>query len=146
VTECFFCRFLDGEESDHNRLEDVVLRTPRTTAFISPRAWPGNAGNVIVVPNEHIPDLESADDALIGELFTAAKRIASRFGRRTGARPLLCGNITAPRRVRRSSICMSTCSRATKAIDSTSEAASTDSLHPRSARDTHSASDRRSGP
>jgi histidine triad (HIT) family protein len=76
VTECFFCRFLDGEESEYNRLDDVVLRTPSTTAFISPRAWPANAGNVIVVPNEHVSDLESADDALIAELFTAAKRIA----------------------------------------------------------------------
>jgi histidine triad (HIT) family protein len=76
VTKCFFCRFLGGEESEHNCLEDVVLRTPHTTAFISPRAWPANAGNVIVVPNEHVRDLESADDELIAELFVAAKRIA----------------------------------------------------------------------
>jgi histidine triad (HIT) family protein len=74
---CFFCAFLAGEESDHNRLDDVVLRTPRTTAFVSPRTWPDNAGNVIVVPNEHVRDLESCPDDLVGELFVAAKRVAA---------------------------------------------------------------------
>jgi histidine triad (HIT) family protein len=76
VTECFFCRFLGGEESEHNKLEDVVQRTPGTTAFVSPRAWPANAGNVIVIPNEHVSDLESAEDAVVAELFIAAKRVA----------------------------------------------------------------------
>jgi diadenosine tetraphosphate (Ap4A) HIT family hydrolase len=51
---CFFCRFLAGEETDHNRQADIVLRTQRTTAFVSPRTWPENAGNV--VPNEHVGD------------------------------------------------------------------------------------------
>lgn len=74
--ECFFCRFLAGDESEWNREEDVVLRTPRVTAFVSPRRWPENPGNVIVVPNEHVSDLESAPDELLAEVFAAAKRIA----------------------------------------------------------------------
>ena len=73
---CFFCSFLAGEETEWNRESDVVLRTGRVTAFVSPRWWPANQGNVIVVPNEHVADLESADDALLGEVFAAAKRIA----------------------------------------------------------------------
>ncbi len=77
MADCFFCRFLGGVESDWNRASDVVLRTKRTTVFVSPRWWPGNAGNVIVIPNDHIPDLETADDALLGELYAAAKQIAS---------------------------------------------------------------------
>jgi histidine triad (HIT) family protein len=76
LTECFFCRFLAGGESAHNRSEDIVLRTRRTTAFVSPRMWPANRGNVIVIPNEHIADLESADDDLLGELFGAARQVA----------------------------------------------------------------------
>ena len=74
--DCFFCRFLAGEESDWNREDDVVLRTPRVTAFVSPRRWPENPGNVIVVPNEHVADLESAPDDLVAEVFTAAKQVA----------------------------------------------------------------------
>jgi histidine triad (HIT) family protein len=73
---CFFCSFLAGEETEWNRESDVVLRTGRVTAFVSPRGWPANHGNVIVVPNEHVADLESADDALLGEVFASAKRIA----------------------------------------------------------------------
>lgn len=75
-TECVFCRFLAGTESEWNRESDVVLRTARTTAFVSPRRWPENPGNVIVVPNEHVRDLESCPDDLVGEVFTAAKRVA----------------------------------------------------------------------
>jgi histidine triad (HIT) family protein len=74
--DCFFCRFLAGAESEWNRESDVVLRTGRVTAFVSPRRWPENAGNVIVVPNEHVRDLESCPDDLLAEVFGAAKRVA----------------------------------------------------------------------
>lgn len=74
--ECFFCRFLAGEESKWNREADVVLRTGRVTAFVSPRRWPANPGNVIVIPNEHVVDLESIDDALLGDVYAAAKQVA----------------------------------------------------------------------
>jgi histidine triad (HIT) family protein len=76
VTGCVFCRFLGGKESEWNREADVVLRTARTTAFVSPRRWPENPGNVIVVPNEHVCDLESCPDDLLGEVFAAARRVA----------------------------------------------------------------------
>jgi histidine triad (HIT) family protein len=75
--DCFFCRFLAGEESDDNRLADVVLRTPTTTAFVSPRTWPANAGNAIVIPNAHVRDLESCPDDLLGDVFASVKRVAA---------------------------------------------------------------------
>ena len=74
---CVFCRFLAGAESEHNRLADIVLRTPLTTAFVSPRAWPENAGNVLVVPNAHVPGLDACDDALLGAVYASAKLIAA---------------------------------------------------------------------
>jgi histidine triad (HIT) family protein len=74
--DCVFCRFLAGEETEWNRADDVLLRTEHVTAFISPRAWPGNEGNVIVIPNAHVPDLESAPAELIGAVFAAAGRVA----------------------------------------------------------------------
>jgi histidine triad (HIT) family protein len=76
LTRCVFCRFLAGEETESNRAADVVLRTDRVTAFVSPRAWPGNEGNVIVVPNAHVRELESAPDEVIAAVFTAAARVA----------------------------------------------------------------------
>lgn len=74
---CPFCELLAGNETEWNRLDDVVLRTERTTAFVSPRWWPGNEGNVIVVPNAHVPRLAAIDDDLLGEVYAAAKRIAA---------------------------------------------------------------------
>ena len=73
---CFFCAFLAGAETEWNRESDVVLRTGRTTAFVSPRWWPANHGHVIVIPNAHVADLESADDELVAEVFAAAKSVA----------------------------------------------------------------------
>jgi len=73
---CVFCRFLTGEETDWNRKDDIVLRTERVTAFVSPRRWPENAGNVIVVPNAHVESLESCDDALLAEIYAVMKRVA----------------------------------------------------------------------
>jgi histidine triad (HIT) family protein len=73
---CFFCRFLAGTESEWNRESDVVLRTAQTTAFVSPRRWPENPGNVIVVPNAHVRNLESCPDDLLGAVFATAKRVA----------------------------------------------------------------------
>ena len=76
MSECFFCRFIAGEETQWNQLDDIVLRTERVTAFVSPRTWSGNEGNAIVVPNEHIADLESCPDDVLAEVFATAKRVA----------------------------------------------------------------------
>jgi histidine triad (HIT) family protein len=54
---CPFCRVLSGEESPHNRIQDVVRRTGSATAFISPKWWPNNHGHVLVVPNAHHENL-----------------------------------------------------------------------------------------
>lgn len=53
-----------------------MLHAARVTAFVSPRRWPANGGNVIVVPNAHVEDLESCDVDLLGEVYAAAREIA----------------------------------------------------------------------
>lgn len=73
---CPFCRLLRGEESEHNGVDDVVWRDDRTTAFVSPKWWPGNAGHVIVVPNVHVENLYTIDDELLGAVYATARRIA----------------------------------------------------------------------
>jgi histidine triad (HIT) family protein len=71
-----FCAFLAGRESDWNTRDDIVLQTDAVTAFISPRWWPGIEGNAIVIPNAHVEDLESADDATVTAVFAAARDVA----------------------------------------------------------------------
>ncbi len=73
---CPFCGLIRGEESEHNRLDDVVWRDGHTTAFVSPKWWPGNAGHVIVVPNRHVENLYAIDDELLGAVYATARRIA----------------------------------------------------------------------
>jgi histidine triad (HIT) family protein len=76
AADCFFCRFLSGVESEWNRTDDIILRTERTTAFVAPRWWPSNHGNAIVIPNEHVADLESAEDELLAAIYSATALVA----------------------------------------------------------------------
>jgi histidine triad (HIT) family protein len=74
---CPFCLLLDGVETEHNRLDDVVWRDERTTAFVSPRWWPAAEGHVLVIPNEHVESLDEIDDDLLGSVYATVKRIAA---------------------------------------------------------------------
>ena len=65
-----------GRETDLNRLTDVVLRDPSTTAFVSPRWWEGNPGHVIVVPARHFPNLYETPDDALAAVYATAKRVA----------------------------------------------------------------------
>jgi histidine triad (HIT) family protein len=77
TTACPFCEVASGRESEYTRRGDVVWRDAATTAFVSPRWWPNNAGNVLVVPNEHVENLYEASDETLGAVYATAKRIAS---------------------------------------------------------------------
>ncbi|HZP74359.1 MAG TPA: HIT family protein [Gaiellaceae bacterium] len=74
--DCPFCRVVRGDEGRWNVQADVVWRGERTTAFVSPEWWPGNAGHVIVIPNEHVENLYGIDDDLLGEVYATVKRVA----------------------------------------------------------------------
>jgi histidine triad (HIT) family protein len=76
VAECLFCAIVAGEIPATR-----VLETDRILAFrdINPQA----PTHVLVIPKEHHPDvaaLAAADPGLLGELVTAAHRVASAEG------------------------------------------------------------------
>ncbi len=50
---CPFCLFVQGGESKYNSQHDIVYQDELVTAFVSPRWWPNNPGNVIIVPHRH---------------------------------------------------------------------------------------------
>ncbi|SNY45597.1 HIT family protein [Paractinoplanes atraurantiacus] len=56
---CPFCRLVAGGEDERrvNTQRDIVRRTEKATAFVSPRWWPGNHGHLLVVPNAHHENL-----------------------------------------------------------------------------------------
>jgi histidine triad (HIT) family protein len=74
--ECPFCRLLRGVETERNRLDDVVWRDDRTTAFVSPRWWPENPGAAIVIPNDHVENIYAISDELLGAVVATARRVA----------------------------------------------------------------------
>jgi histidine triad (HIT) family protein len=74
---CQFCAVVRGEDTlPWTVQEDVVLRTPATTAWVAPRWWERNAGHVIVVPNEHVENMYGLRRELAGDIHETARVIA----------------------------------------------------------------------
>lgn len=73
---CPFCDWLAGNETEQKRQDDIVLEDQHTVAFISPKWWISNPGHVIVIPKTHVENIYVIDDALLGRIATATKRVA----------------------------------------------------------------------
>ena len=76
MAECLFCAIVAGEIP-----ATTVLETDRILAFrdINPQA----PTHVLVIPKKHYPDaaaLAAADPGLLGEVITAAHRVATAEG------------------------------------------------------------------
>ncbi|WP_020575045.1 HIT family protein [Actinopolymorpha alba] len=54
---CPFCLLITSGENELISRHDVVRQNERATAWVSPRWWPNNHGNVLVVPNAHYENL-----------------------------------------------------------------------------------------
>jgi histidine triad (HIT) family protein len=75
---CPFCETVQGidREDPWTKHSDIVLQTETVTAFISPRWWPNNPGNVLVVPNDHYENIYSIPDDLLHQVQSIGKRVA----------------------------------------------------------------------
>jgi histidine triad (HIT) family protein len=73
---CPFCMLAGGEETERNRLDDIVLTTDDVLAFISPLWWPNNPGHVIVIPKAHVENLYEMPTELLGAVHAAARNVA----------------------------------------------------------------------
>jgi len=74
MTDCLFCKIRDGEIPG-----DIVFENDDVLAFndVNPQA----PLHVLIIPKKHIStinDLEQGDERLMGELFSAAKKIAKK--------------------------------------------------------------------
>jgi histidine triad (HIT) family protein len=76
--DCPFCAVARGEsrEPPGTQQDDVVLRSPTTTAWIGKRWWENNAGHVIVVPNLHVENMYDLPRELAGDIHEAARQVA----------------------------------------------------------------------
>jgi|SRR5579875_1094212 len=73
---CPFCYLLAGGETPANTQGDIVCRTGRAAAFISPRWWPNNHGHVIVIPTAHFENLYDLPDDYGHAVHDLARRVA----------------------------------------------------------------------
>ena len=58
-----------------NAPEDLVYADDVLLAFVSPRTWPENAGNVLIVPRAHYENLYLMPDDLLARVMVIAKRL-----------------------------------------------------------------------
>ena len=76
MSDCLFCKILDGEVP-----ADIVYESDTALAFrdINPQA----STHVLVIPRQHIStinDVEPENEQLVGHLFSVAKAIAAKEG------------------------------------------------------------------
>ena len=73
---CPFCHFAQGGETSTNTCGDIVYQDDEVMAFVSPKWWPNNPGNLIVIPRNHVENLYGMPDALLAKIVMVAKRLA----------------------------------------------------------------------
>ncbi|MDD5438510.1 MAG: HIT domain-containing protein [Patescibacteria group bacterium] len=73
---CPFCRFVEGHESDYNKITDIIYQDESTFAYISPKWWINNPGNVIIIPKTHVEHIYDIGDELLAKIYCTGKKIA----------------------------------------------------------------------
>lgn len=73
---CPFCSFVAGEDSEYNTRADIVYQDSWVLAYVSPKWWANNPGNVIIIPKKHIEHLYDMDDETLARVHIASKLIA----------------------------------------------------------------------
>ena len=81
---CAFCAIASGDGQ-----ASVVAREDRFFAFLDTR--PVFKGHVLVVPSDHVPDLQALPDADLAPLFSLARRVAAALETGLGAQGAFVG-------------------------------------------------------
>jgi histidine triad (HIT) family protein len=118
--DCPFCAFVRGEERPPwNLLDDVVWRDDGTTAWMNPRWWERNPGNVIVVPNAHVKSMFELDGRQAAAVHETARQIALAMTSTYPCEGVTTRQTTGRARTRRSGTTTSMSSPATATTGST---------------------------
>lgn len=75
---CPFCLMLKRVARDITLASDtdIVYQTENVTAFISTRQWPSNAGDTIIIPNQHYENIFDLPIELVPPIQEMAKAVA----------------------------------------------------------------------
>jgi histidine triad (HIT) family protein len=70
---------IQGGESKYNSQQDIIYKDELVTAFVSPRWWPNNPGNVIIVSNEHFENIYDLSAQYAQKIQDIAREVAIAF-------------------------------------------------------------------
>ena len=73
---CPFCAFASGKETELNKSSDIVFEDSDVIAYVSPKWWKNNPGNVIVIPKNHIENVYDISEELLTKIYIVGKKIA----------------------------------------------------------------------
>lgn len=74
--QCPLCDLVQGKETEYNKLSDVVYEDDSCLAFISPKWWINNPGNVIVIPKKHQENIYDIDEDSLSKVNILGKKLA----------------------------------------------------------------------
>lgn len=74
--ECPFCAIVAGGSDKHTSQDDIVFKNEHATAFVAPKWWINNPGNVVVIPNEHFENLYTISDDQLAAVMKIVKLVA----------------------------------------------------------------------
>lgn len=73
---CPFCRLVRGGESAYNSLQDIIYQDELATAIVSPRWWPNNPGNVMIISNQHFENIYDLPSEYAHRIQDIAREVA----------------------------------------------------------------------
>src|SRR3989338_1656671 len=74
--DCPLCRVAQWEETELNKRSDVVFEDDFVIAYISPKWWVNNPGNVMVIPKEHVENVYDISEELLSKIYSVGKKVA----------------------------------------------------------------------
>jgi histidine triad (HIT) family protein len=74
--QCPFCKLVNGIEDEINKKVFIVYEDKYTLAYVAPKWWVNNPGNVLVVPKEHVENIYDIKDELLAKVYQTAKKVA----------------------------------------------------------------------
>lgn len=74
--DCPFCNLSHDGETEYNSPADIVWEDKNTIAFVSPKWWVNNPGNVLVITKEHYENIYDIPEDVLSDVYKTAKKIA----------------------------------------------------------------------
>ena len=74
---CPLCVITQGKEVELTKREDVIFEDKEVVAYISPKWWVNNPGNVMVIPRKHVENIYDISDELLCKIQAVGKKVAT---------------------------------------------------------------------